>query len=130
MVDAVQLGLAEYADDPWQAWRCDRRPDWLSSAATEILYNAPRLAPVFSSEDYWYFDVVTINGSVRMGPDEWLIRGVEGELYPCADAIFRATYEQIDGEDVPCTQPAHAWRPDKWDEELEVCAHCGLERPA
>lgn len=25
--------------------------------------------------------------------DDWIIRGVQGEFYPCKDAIFRETYE-------------------------------------
>lgn len=28
-------------------------------------------------------------------PGDWLIRGVEGEVYPCKDSIFRATYDII-----------------------------------
>lgn len=27
---------------------------------------------------------------------QWIIRGVQGETYPCADDVFRATYEQAD----------------------------------
>lgn len=27
---------------------------------------------------------------------EWIIRGVQGELYPCDDAVFQATYDPVD----------------------------------
>ena len=30
---------------------------------------------------------------------DWIIRGVQGELYPCKPDIFAATYEAVDGED-------------------------------
>lgn len=29
---------------------------------------------------------------------DWLITGIEGEKYPCGDAIFRKTYEPVDDE--------------------------------
>ena len=25
----------------------------------------------------------------------WIITGVEGEVYPCADSVFRKTYEEV-----------------------------------
>ena len=33
------------------------------------------------------------NGWVPSPIGEWLLRGVKGEFYPCADAVFRASYE-------------------------------------
>jgi hypothetical protein len=29
-------------------------------------------------------------------PDDWIIQGVEGELYPCKPDIFDKTYEQVE----------------------------------
>lgn len=29
-------------------------------------------------------------------PDDWVIRGVQGEFYPCKPDIFAATYEEED----------------------------------
>ena len=29
-------------------------------------------------------------------PGDWIIRGVKGELYPCKDDVFQATYERVD----------------------------------
>lgn len=42
--------------------------------------------------------VHTLNGPVVAEPGEWIVTGVAGEVYPCADAIFRATYEPTDDE--------------------------------
>ncbi len=28
----------------------------------------------------------------------WIIKGVEGEFYPCTDAIFKKTYEELEDE--------------------------------
>jgi hypothetical protein len=41
------------------------------------------------------FEVYTLEGIMRGGAGDWLIRGVEGEYYPCKDRIFRKTYEPI-----------------------------------
>lgn len=38
----------------------------------------------------------TLNGTMNAKEGEWIIRGVNGELYPCADDIFRKTYESAD----------------------------------
>lgn len=35
----------------------------------------------------------TLEGDLRVEPGCWVIRGVEGEYYPCAPRIFDATYE-------------------------------------
>ena len=34
----------------------------------------------------------TREGTLKGHPGEWLITGIEGEQYPCGDAIFRETY--------------------------------------
>ena len=30
-------------------------------------------------------------------PGDWIIKGVQGEFYPCKPDIFAATYEQVEG---------------------------------
>jgi hypothetical protein len=43
-----------------------------------------------------YVRVVTLEGVVRGEIGDWLITGVNGELYPCKDDIFRKTYEAVE----------------------------------
>ena len=38
----------------------------------------------------------TLNGAVFAGPTEYLVRGTQGELYPCARDIFEAKYEAVE----------------------------------
>jgi len=38
----------------------------------------------------------TLEGTMLAVQDDWIIRGVEGELYPCKPAIFAATYEPVE----------------------------------
>ena len=35
----------------------------------------------------------TLEGTMLCNVGDWLIRGVEGEFYPCKPGIFEATYE-------------------------------------
>lgn len=38
-------------------------------------------------------EIDTLEGTMRAGLGDWIIQGVKGELYPCKDDIFAATYE-------------------------------------
>ena len=31
----------------------------------------------------------------NVDPGEWLIKGIEGEIYPCPDSVFKKTYEKV-----------------------------------
>jgi len=42
--------------------------------------------------------ISTLEGTLIGNAGDWLITGVVGEKYPCADAIFRETYEPVDEE--------------------------------
>lgn len=44
-----------------------------------------------------YLEIVTLEGTMKANIGDFIIRGVEGELYPCKPDIFRATYEKVDG---------------------------------
>lgn len=35
--------------------------------------------------------IETLEGTMKGNAGDWLIRGVEGELYPCKDEIFKKT---------------------------------------
>jgi hypothetical protein len=37
--------------------------------------------------------VWTLEGTMRADVKDWIIRGVKGELYPCKNDVFEATYE-------------------------------------
>lgn len=40
--------------------------------------------------------ILTLEGIMTCKQGDWIIKGVEGELYPCADSIFTATYEKVE----------------------------------
>jgi hypothetical protein len=37
----------------------------------------------------------TLEGFMVIGLNDWIIRGVKGEFYPCKPDIFDATYEAV-----------------------------------
>jgi hypothetical protein len=39
--------------------------------------------------------IQTLEGTMRANVGDWIIRGVQGEFYPCKDSIFRETYEEL-----------------------------------
>lgn len=44
-----------------------------------------------------HITIKTLEGTMTAQPDDMLIQGVQGEIYPCKPEIFQATYEQVDG---------------------------------
>jgi hypothetical protein len=41
--------------------------------------------------------VATLEGYTIASPQDWIIRGVAGEIYPCKPHIFHKTYEPVEG---------------------------------
>lgn len=41
-------------------------------------------------------EIVTLEGNHRISWGDWIIQGVDGELYPCKPTIFDATYEHVE----------------------------------
>ena len=41
-----------------------------------------------------YLDIVTLEGEMQASPGDYIIRGVQGEFYPCKPDIFEQTYEK------------------------------------
>lgn len=39
--------------------------------------------------------VVTLEGTMEARPGDWIVKGVQGEFYPCKPDIFAATYDEV-----------------------------------
>lgn len=46
--------------------------------------------------DEWVVSIPTLEGWMTASPGDYIIRGVQGEFYPCKPDIFAATYEEDD----------------------------------
>lgn len=47
-----------------------------------------------TNQPTWFF-IETLEGTHRVSPGDWIIKGVAGEFYPCKPDIFAATYEPV-----------------------------------
>jgi hypothetical protein len=60
-------------------------PDWalphLSAGRTEKIDNSE------------WITVKTLEGDMKVSDNDYLIQGIKGEVYPCKNDIFEATYE-------------------------------------
>lgn len=64
-------------------------PDWVAEATEPcgVITNTGFLTK--------RLQVKTLEGRMYANPDDWIIRGVQGEVYPCKPDIFSATYEPV-----------------------------------
>lgn len=43
--------------------------------------------------------IQTLEGPLKASPNDWIIKGIKGEFYPCKPDIFEATYEAVSEPD-------------------------------
>jgi hypothetical protein len=82
-IDAIRVSIA--LKDAGRHW--DRVPDWLRDAYERgtVLFLTHAINIATGHADDW--------ATAEAG--DWIIRGVQGELYPCKPDIFDATYEEV-----------------------------------
>lgn len=61
----------------------------LREIESETAYQAGVAPPVLS------VTIPTLEGNMKAMPGDWIIKGVNGEFYPCKPDIFEKTYEQV-----------------------------------
>ena len=89
VIDAFQMTEARRMDN--SDW-----PNWLNSAWNEerdqvgSLQRADMTAVLPDM-----LEIVTLEGNHKVSWGDYIIRGVQGELYPCKPEIFVATYEPV-----------------------------------
>lgn len=71
--------------------------DWalMPKPVADAYDEAVVLFPV-DDDGHGYITIKTLEGVMEGQPDDWVIQGVKGELYPCKPDIFAATYEAVD----------------------------------
>lgn len=47
-------------------------------------------------DDDYRIEIPTLEGTMKASPGDWIIKGVQGEFYPCKPDIFEQTYEKAD----------------------------------
>lgn len=69
-------------------------PKWIMDA---VRAGTVSIVADANTGQHLYADIKTLEGFMRADPGDWIIKGVAGELYPCKDDIFQATYEPVEG---------------------------------
>ena len=71
-------------------------PEWLHSAWSKPSYSDGSLQPANpGSQTERRLYIMTLEGALVVQWNDWIIQGVQGELYPCKPHIFEATYEAV-----------------------------------
>ena len=81
VIEAIKFvgHFTDFAAKPYELW-------WvLDGLDTGVL--------TFDSQDDLY--VNTLEGKMLVSIGDYIIKGIQGELYPCKPDIFEATYEQV-----------------------------------
>lgn len=67
---------------------------WTGENADEFRALSPVDRTVYIEGPALY--VKTLEGLMRADVGDWIIRGVQGEVYPCKPDIFAMTYEPVE----------------------------------
>ena len=73
----------------------DPIPDWFMDKVTEneiILHDANYR----TDGNLAYCVINTLEGEMRGNAGDYIIKGVQGEIYPCKPDIFMSTYEAVE----------------------------------
>lgn len=90
-IEAVQFGVHPVigeTDKPIDLFN-EPAPDWILSAL------ASGEIRISSESGFITLTIHTREGVMLTRPGNWIIRGVQGELYPCDPDIFDTTYERV-----------------------------------
>lgn len=51
-----------------------------------------------TENDATKLSITTLEGDMIAAEGDWIIKGVNGEFYPCKPDIFEKTYEEVSGD--------------------------------
>lgn len=71
-------------------------PGWLHLAWNLDNLDPGSVNPLTTHHPDHAVEIYTLEGVMIVAFDDWIIRGVRGELYPCKPDIFAATYEAVE----------------------------------
>lgn len=70
-------------------------------------------------------EIHTREGTVKGYPGDWIITGIQGEIYPCGKEIFEQTYEPADSRPAPASPDALEIVA-RGKAQLDECEHDGF----
>lgn len=89
--------MAKYKKKPVEVeafkFGVDNMPDWFMDKITDKTVTLHYMGKLYPQEGYC--EIKTLEGVMLGNIDDYIIRGVQGELYPCKPDIFEQTYEEV-----------------------------------
>lgn len=74
----------------------DSMPDWFMDKVSDCTVTLKNCNYKRYSIDQAYCEIKTLEGTMIAYGGDYIIKGVQGEIYPCKPHIFEATYEVVD----------------------------------
>ena len=71
-----------------------RAIQWAGDNFAEVAALGDSIFGPYGQEDA-HLEIATLEGRMTANLGDWIIQGVKGEVYPCKNDIFVATYEAI-----------------------------------
>lgn len=91
--------------------------DWMRANGGKSFYYADHPEHIF---------IETLEGDMHAAPGDFIIRGVQGEFYPCKPDMFEATYEAVEAPELSAAErvrvEAFGIHPEL--DETTVCDSC------
>lgn len=66
--------------------------DWISAGGGTATYTYAK----HPGEAPHRITIETLEGTMYARPGDWILRGIQGEFYPCKPDIFEATYDRVE----------------------------------
>ena len=86
VIDGFQMTATRMTYTSTYGW-----PRWVLDAMEKPKYTVGSL---FHDADAGWI-VMTLEGSLKVSAGDWILRGVQGELYPCKPDIQKLTYDVL-----------------------------------
>ena len=77
-----------------EAWEFTKEALGSNDSWVRLYRNELHLISQYAGEVI-YIEIDTLEGTMRANLGDYIIKGIQGEFYPCKPDIFKATYEEI-----------------------------------
>lgn len=88
----VVIEARQFVGTPPDATNASELIDWMLTGEMTARFHV-------TEDDDCFIVIDTLEGTMRADRGDFIIRGVQGEFYPCKPDIFEATYEPAEGAD-------------------------------
>ena len=86
----VVINAFQICENFWET--SSKWPIWIQNAMAQESHTCGALWNNLCNND---INIQTLEGRLIAKYDDWIIQGVQGEIYPCKPDIFAATYEPV-----------------------------------